>query len=419
MSTSPRSTCRWSSVTRSAAALGLIVVGALLAALLAAQPPQKPREVPSFLDEFKGAKTTGPRELPLFLDEFRASTDPPLDARDVEIPSALGVLRGFWVRPEGSQPLPAVILVCDEDPLTAWMQTNARHLASIGYAVLAVSLQPRRLETARAESNEPVLAELSAAVRWVRGRAEVTPNRLGAVGWGWTGSHVLAIAGAMAMQACVVCDAPLPTEPELVLGLRGTAVLLVYGASDRRSEHEGPAFARRLGARQGECKLHVAPKAAAGFLGPPERKTYNHDAAEDAWVAIYNFLEKHVEDARPSTSATRPAKSALTIADMMRSVNEPTGVRGALSRALEKQPESARQWGQVRAHAALIAEAGTWLQTQPPPKGPAGHWQEQALAFTEAASAIVDAADRRDYAAAQLRLVQLAGKCAACHEEHR
>ena len=67
----------------------------------------------------------------------------------------------------------------------------------------------------------------------------------------------------------------------------------------------------------------------------------------------------------------------------------------------------------------LIAELGTWLQTQAPPKGPAGHWQEQAQAFTAAATAIVDAAERRDHALAQRRLADLAGKCAACHNEHR
>ena len=91
----------------------------------------------------------------------------------------------------------------------------------------------------------------------------------------------------------------------------------------------------------------------------------------------------------------------------------------ALGKALEQEPASRKQWERIRANAALMAEAGVWLETHPPPKGPAGHWKEQAQAFTAAAEAIVNAADQRDYPAARRGLVNVAGQCAACHTEHR
>jgi dienelactone hydrolase len=384
-------------------------------ALAAATAPQKSQTVSPFLEEFQTDKL---RNLTPFLDEFYARTDPPVVTERVRIctRSPLGNMQsnpGFWARVDGKQPLPAVLLVYDRQGMSTWMHTNARHLASIGYAVLAV---PLHFDLAKTDFEQ---VQLVAGMQWLRARTDVLPNRLGVIGFGMSGRQALLFASSRSVQACVVCDALLPDEPELIRALRGTPVLAVYGADDVHGQREVPEFAKRLAAEAMPCKLHAAPKSKAGFLGPPESKTYNHDAAEDAWVAIYNFLEKHVEDARPAETVVHSAKSALTIADMMRSVNDPAGVRGALSKALEQKPLSERQWRQVRAHAALIAESASWLQTQTPPKGPAGHWQEQAQAFGAAATAIVDAADRRDYAGAQQRLAQLADKCAVCHNEHR
>ncbi len=352
----------------------------------------------------------------MFLDDFYARNEPAIRTKEVQFASAVGPVHGFWARADRSQPLPAVLLAYGGNALTAWMQTNARHLASIGYTVLAVKLRPM---AGKPSIDEAALAELSAAVRWLRGRSDVLPNRLGVVGWGRSGTQVLALAGSAGVQACVVCDTPLPGDDALILGLRGTAVLGVFGEKALPDERDLLTLALRLKASDTTCRFHVGPGAQVGFLGPPGSRTYNHDAAEDAWVAIYNFLEKHVEDARPAKAVARPVKSALTIADMMRAVNEPTGVRGALSRALETPPKTARQWGHVRAQAALVAEMGAWLQAQTPPKGPASHWQAQAQAYTKAAAAIVEAAERRNHAAAQQGLTRLAGQCAACHNEHR
>jgi hypothetical protein len=103
----------------------------------------------------------------------------------------------------------------------------------------------------------------------------------------------------------------------------------------------------------------------------------------------------------------------------MQAVNEPAGLRGTLSRALEQKPRTLREWGRIRANAALVAEAGGWLEQRTPPRGRADHWKEQSRAFTSAARAIVSAADRHDYPAARRGLQQLAAHCAACHEEHR
>lgn len=423
----PRLTCWWSKAACLAGALGCAVVA--LASGLQGPPPKngdKGRDLPPFLNDFQAGSADKGRILPPFLEDFLANTEPRLLTKEVRFPSAVGQVRGFWARPDIKAQLPAVLIVHDEEAWTEWMKLNTRHLASIGYEVLTVNVHQRRraasrLPSPQAFTDEATLAELSAAVRWLRGRSEVMPNRLGVMGWGWSGGQALALASATSLQACVVCDAPLPSEPGLVAGLRATPVLGVFGGNDKASRTHLPAFHKLLMADQVPCKFHVAEGLQPGFIGPPEKKTYAHEAAEDAWIVIYHFFEKYVEDARsPEPASGRMAAHPVaTIADIMRAVNEPSGLRGAVSKALEQEPSSRKQWERIRANAALMAEAGVWLERHPPPKGPAAHWREQAQAFTAAAEAIVNAVDKRDYPAAQRGLAHLAGQCAACHTEHR
>jgi dienelactone hydrolase len=376
---------------------------------------KKASDPPTFLDEFKAVGKIEPRLLPLFLDDFRADTAPKLLVKAVRLPSAVGHVHGYWVRPDVQELLPAVLMVHNEEAWADWMKLNARNLASVGYEVVMLNVQQRR--RASAATDEATLAELSAAVRWLRGRAEVLPNRCGVVGWGWSGTQAMALASAVSLQACVVCDPLLPIDAGTIIGLRETPLLAVFAGDNQAGV---PALRKSLAERQVPCKFHVAEGVRPGFMGSPGKNPYAHDAAEDAWHAIYQFLEKHVEDARPPVAAAaEDLKSVATIADIMRAVNEPSGLRGALSKALEQEPGSKKQWERIRANAALMAEAGAWLQKQAPPKGPAAHWQEEAQAFRAAAEALVSAADKRDYAAAQRGLTRLAGQCAACHAEHR
>jgi dienelactone hydrolase len=387
------------------------MLGLAVLALTFASGPQTPAQV-------KPGQT---RDLPPFLDDFKGAKEVPVVGQDVSFAGSSGRVHGYWARPDNRQPLPAVLLVYAEESWTDWMKDDARKLSSIGYGVLAVDIHRRRPAGAGATefTDGPALADLSAAVRWLRSRGDVLPQRVGAVGWHWAGGQVLALGAAASLQACITCDGPIPDEAGLILGLRGTPLLGVFSGDDKAAQQALPSFRKALAAAAIPCKFHIAEGTRAGFMGPPGQKGYAHEAAEKAWIEIYEFLGKHVEDARPLAAGGEAVKSVATVADIMRAVNEPAGVRGTLSRALEQEPATAQQWGRIRAGAALIAEAGVWLQGRTPHKGSQSHWKDQAKAFTATAQAIANAADARDYPAARRGLQDLAGKCAACHEQHR
>jgi len=358
------------------------------------------------------------KDLPPFLKEFLVK-EPPILVKEVKIASAVGPVTGYVGRPGTQEKLPAVLLIHDEAGLADWMKLNAREISSIGYVVLAVDLHHRIKP--RPEQDERVLAELSAAVRWLRRRPDVFPERLGVAGWSWGGGKALALASATPLQACVVCDGPLSLEPGQIAGLRDTAVLGVFSTPDQARAKELAGFRTALTVAKIPHHIHVFPNTRVHFMGPPVRKEYVEKHAEQAWFEIYEFLGKHVEDAGLAKDITIPGKdkSSATIADIMQAVNQPTGVRGTLIQALKEKPADAKDWKQVRANAALIAEAGHWLEGMRPKKGSERHWREQARNYRQTASRIVAAADGHDYEAARLALQELGKQCAVCHKQHR
>jgi carboxymethylenebutenolidase len=377
-----------------------------------AQPPGKPPP---------------PGGLPPFLEEFRARNEPTVVTREVRFPSAAGTVRGYLARQDVREALPAVLLIHDQAGLSDWVKQSARELASIGYVVLAVDLGGRvpppgkSPGPAAALADEPTLADLSAAVRWLRRRPDVLPECVGVVGWAWGADLALALAAATPVQACVVCYGSLAADAALLGGLRTTPLMILVAGKDRSL----PAFRKALEGARILHRVRVYDGVSPGFMTPRPGKPHAHDETEEAWVEIYNFLGKYVEDAPDNGPAfagavkAAPPDKEAAIADLMRAVNEPTGVRGALIRALAKKPAALQEWETVRANAALIAEAGVLLEHRTPRKGAHGHWLQQARAYTAAARAVVAAADRQDYAGARRALGELGERCAACHKQHR
>jgi carboxymethylenebutenolidase len=404
MNTSPPSTCRPSSAAGKAAVI-------LLALACGPGTPAQP-----------------PSKLPPFLDEFRARNEPAVVSREVSFPSAAGTVRGYLARQDTREALPAVLLIHDQAGLSDWVKQSARELASIGYVVLAVDLAKRVPASGKSSgpvaalADEPTLADLSAAVRWLRRQPDVLPERVGVVGWSWGADQALALAAATPVQACVVCDGALTGDAALLAGLRTTPLLVLVAGKDRALS----AFRKALEAARILHRIRVYEGVAPSFMTPRPGKQHAHAETEQAWVEIYNFLGKYVEDAPDNGPAFAAAvkspsrdRAATTIADIMRAVNEPTGVRGTLIQALQKKPGGPQEWESVRAHAALIAEAGALLEHRAPRKGAHAHWLHEARAYTAAARAVVAAADRQDYAGARRALSALGERCAACHKQHR
>jgi dienelactone hydrolase len=370
------------------------------------------------------------RPLSPFLDDFRAHRQPALIARDVAFQSAVGLEHGYLARPNTPERLPAVLLIPGKNGLDAWMKGNARHLAGIGYVTFAVTLSDGGSSSSNpvrgpdaAWSEEKTIARLAAAVRWLRRRREVQADQFGVIGWDSGAGHALALAASTRVQACVVCDRPVSSDAATYAGLRAVPLLAIFAGKHRTTRDRLPSFRKTLRQAGVPHRIQVFEGVGAGFMQTAEAQGKVREAADRAYFEIYEFLDKHVEGGAHEPPATpRDAtgrKEVATIADLMRAVNSPSGVRGSLIKALEHEPAGAREWQRVRANAALVAEAGRLLENRRPPRGPAGDWEKQVRTFTADAESIARAADQRDYRGSVRGLKELATRCAECHRRHR
>ncbi len=327
------------------------------------------------LHELPGAPAQKPgapvRPLAPFLEEFKAPTIKIL-THDVALPGPLGKVKGLLARPDVPEPLPAVLLIHDRTGLGQWMRKNVTDLAGIGYVVLALDLSRHAAAADRRTEGPRTLADLVAAVQWLRRRAYVVPGQLGVVGWSWGGEQAVELAALISLQGCVVCDAGVADELAVVSGLRATPLLGIYGGK----KHQGAGWPNGLKAAKVPRQQVFYDGCAAGFMNPENKGAYAHAAAEDAWVQIYEFLGKHVEDSAPEASPALPTKNAVaSIADIMRSVNDARGLRGALTRAMDNKPSTMKDWQRIHSYGALLAEAGGLLQALAPKKGSAADWR--------------------------------------------
>lgn len=123
------------------------------------------------------------------------------------------VLRGFLAKPEGDGPFPTILLLhgCS-GPVTSKgaIASRERHWMTLfvaeGYVVLLLdSFNPRGFSSICTKSARPITAEQDrpydayAALRWLRDRPYVRPDRIGIMGW----SHGAMTALATISQAMI------------------------------------------------------------------------------------------------------------------------------------------------------------------------------------------------------------------------
>ncbi len=255
-------------------------------------------------------------------------------------------------------------------------------------------------------------------------------------GWeSWAGGRrrrwALEVAAAQGLQAAVLTDVelPLPIDAPLSIGLRRTAVLIVRGTSeDTVLDQERVArLERAFAGAPVEHRMLEFKSAKTGFLESRRRDASDAKSADHAWFEIYEFLGKHVEDAglKPPIIASRDSEAAqsappfVSIGDVMRAVNGPSGVRGGVAQSLGEAPRGEKDWKLLRARAALMADSGVLLMGLKPSKGGRASWQRHAASYRDAAAALTAAADHRNFADARQAFDRLNTSCVGCHSDHR
>lgn len=245
------------------------------------------------------AVATGDTTLPAAI----LGTAPPPRGEDVAYFEGNPETAGYLSVPEGEGPFPAVILIHEWDGLVDRVRQTADALADEGYVALAADLYAGRTGSSRDENMalvqearsdpEAMIANLDAAVAWLRARDDVT-GRVGAMGWCFGGGVALSFGlDGVEHEATAIFYGSLLDDPERLAALDhevyGTFAELDGGIPPEQVE----AFVAALDAAGIENDVHVYDGVDHGFWlkvdQDPEART---EPARDAWRRLRAYLSR-------------------------------------------------------------------------------------------------------------------------------
>lgn len=208
---------------------------------------------------------------------------------------------GYVSVPTGEGPFPAVILIHEWNGLVDGIRQTADALADEGYIAFAADLyhgqtgssqeeNMRLMQTARAEP-EAMVANLDAAVAWLKARPDVT-GRIGAVGWCFGGGVALSFGlDGVEHEATAIFYGSLVDDPARLAGLSHEVYGTFAGQDQGIPVAQVEAFAAALEAAGIDNDIHVYDGVDHGFWLHVERDpAANTEPARDAWRRLRAYF---------------------------------------------------------------------------------------------------------------------------------
>lgn len=231
---------------------------------------------------------------------------PDLDIYNVDFAGEAGSLYGYWTRarPMPENPMGAVLVVHENRGLTDYIKDVTRRIARAGYVGLAIDLLSRQGGTAaypdpvqagnaynRTRPAENV-ADMQAAVNWLKTLDYVAPNRIGVMGFCAGGGNVMNLAVATKDLAAAVAYYPgsLPATQDIADKL-STPLLINLGQNDTAVTNRVAGVLPTLLSGNKRWALHVYEGARHAFHNDTGA-AYDGAAACDAWGQTLGFFNK-------------------------------------------------------------------------------------------------------------------------------
>jgi len=276
---------------RAAAAVGSMSAATLL--LAACQPisaPPRPVTEPVPTGEGVGSA------------EISMTTEDRLVAGEVAYAGPGGeTLTGYWARPEGDGPWPAVIVLQEWWGVNEHIMDVTRRIANEGYVALAPDLYKGQVATEPDEARKLVMEldmpaavqEIGSAIDHLLAQEFVAGDKAGIVGFCMGGRLTLMTALVNDNLAVAVPFYGAALTPEEAVGVKAP-VLGLYGAEDGGIPVEGVlAMGEALTAAGIDNEIHVYAGAPHAFFNDA-RESYRPEAAADAWQRMLTWFERYL-----------------------------------------------------------------------------------------------------------------------------
>ena len=227
-------------------------------------------------------------------------------------------MEGYLTRPEAEGRYPAVVVIQEVWGVNSHIQSVAERLPSQGYVGLAPALFHRegRMTLGLHEEIQPasqrmsgctaanLVADVKAAVEYLKAQPFVQPDRIGIVGFCFGGRvSYLAACNISDLKATVVFYGGAIPQPLTGGGpspLEQTAnisspVLGLFGEDDQNpTPDEVSRIAAELKNHGKSYEFHTYPGCGHGFHCDA-RASYRPESAQDAWGKALAWFEKHLK----------------------------------------------------------------------------------------------------------------------------
>ena len=210
---------------------------------------------------------------------------------------------GYVAVPEGPGPHPAVILIHEWNGLVDRVKETADSFAAEGYVALAADLYSGRLGSNPQENMalvretmgkpEMLIANLNAAVEYLRGRSDTT-GKVATIGWCYGGGVALSYAlGGENHDGTAIFYGRLLYEPEAMKVMSheiyGTFVEVDQGIPLEAVDK----FVEDMRSAGIENDVHIYDGVNHGFWLHVDRSSEsNTPAAKDAWTRLKAYLKR-------------------------------------------------------------------------------------------------------------------------------
>lgn len=238
-----------------------------------------------------------------------------LEAGEVMIPTADGMMPGYRAMPSGAGPFPIILVNEEIFGVHEYIKDTCRRLAKAGYCAVAPELYARQGDLSKMTDVQQIirdviarkpdaemLADLDAAAKWAAASSKGDMARLGVTGFCRGGRGVWFYAAHNpAVKAAVAWYGPLggnktDIQPKTAADLVGelkAPVLGLYGAADTGipvADVEKQAAAAKAAGKTVEIVIY--PDTPHGFHAD-YRPSYRKDKADDGWARMLAWFKTY------------------------------------------------------------------------------------------------------------------------------
>lgn len=226
-------------------------------------------------------------------------------------------INAFLAVPDTAFPAPAIVMACDIFGLDDHMKDIAVRFAQQGYVVLVpdffttkggpgdITTVDKRRRLRRSMPDTMSVKDINSGFEYLVAQNYVKNNRIGVVGFGYGGTiALLSAANNRNIAACVnfygdiayprsLISRTKPNSPIDMVRFINCPVLGLYGAPEEDlNRDEIQMLEQDLRSRGKPYEIKVYNNAANGFINDTKPELYKADAARDALLRTFNFLQQ-------------------------------------------------------------------------------------------------------------------------------